>query len=99
MAAQMVVQRRCGTQDEHRDRADTHHGAHEPPCERRIQTEREGERDDEDERHRQHHHDDVRDGMNKAFSEYATTSIKANRLFANLDGLSYLFITLFIMCA
>lgn len=35
--------------------------------------------------------------MNKAFSEYATTSIKANRLFANLDGLSYLFITLFII--
>lgn len=35
--------------------------------------------------------------MNKAFSEYATTSIKTNRLFANLDGLSYLFITLFIV--
>lgn len=35
--------------------------------------------------------------MNKAFGEYATTSIKANRLFANLDGLSYLFITLFII--
>lgn len=35
--------------------------------------------------------------MNKAFGEYAVTSIKANRLFANLDGLSYLFITLFII--
>lgn len=35
--------------------------------------------------------------MDRAFAEYAATSIKANRLFANLDGLSYLFITLFIV--
>ncbi|WP_052119683.1 ABC transporter transmembrane domain-containing protein [Bifidobacterium choerinum] len=35
--------------------------------------------------------------MDRAFAAYAATSIRANRLFANLDGLSYLFITLFII--
>ena len=32
-----------------------------------------------------------------SFSDYAETSIKANRRFANLDGLSFLFINLFIV--
>ena len=35
--------------------------------------------------------------MSDAFSNYAETSIKANRLFANLDGLSYFFINLFVV--
>ena len=35
--------------------------------------------------------------MDRAFAAYAATSIRANLLFANLDGLSYLFITLFII--
>lgn len=35
--------------------------------------------------------------MGEAFSNYAQTSIKANRRFANLDGLSFLFINLFIV--
>lgn len=35
--------------------------------------------------------------MGIAFSKYANTSIKANRRFANLDGLSFLFINLFIV--
>ena len=35
--------------------------------------------------------------MGIAFSKYAGTSIKANRRFANLDGLSFLFINLFIV--
>lgn len=37
------------------------------------------------------------DRMGTAFSNYAQTSIKANRRFANLDGLSFLFINLFIV--
>lgn len=32
--------------------------------------------------------------LNESFSSYAKTSIKANRLFANLDGLSFFFINL-----
>lgn len=35
--------------------------------------------------------------MNSAFTSYADTSIKANRLFANLDGLSFLFINFLIV--
>ena len=35
--------------------------------------------------------------MSGAFSNYAETSIKANRRFANLDGLSYFFINLFVV--
>ena len=35
--------------------------------------------------------------MGDAFSNYAETSIKANRRFANLDGLSYFFINLFVI--
>lgn len=35
--------------------------------------------------------------MTNAFSDYAETSIKANRRFANLDGLSLFFINLFIV--
>lgn len=35
--------------------------------------------------------------MNHTFKEYAATSIKANRLFANLDALSFLFINLFFV--
>lgn len=35
--------------------------------------------------------------MGEAFSNYAETSIKANRRFANLDGLSFLFVNLFIV--
>lgn len=35
--------------------------------------------------------------MCDAFSNYAETSIKANRRFANLDGLSYFFINLFVV--
>lgn len=35
--------------------------------------------------------------MGKAFSNYAHTSIKANRRFANLDGLSFLFINFFVV--
>ncbi len=35
--------------------------------------------------------------MGTAFSHYAQTSIKANRRFANLDGLSFLFINLFVV--
>ncbi len=35
--------------------------------------------------------------MGDAFSNYAETSIKANRRYANLDGLSFLFINLFIV--
>ena len=35
--------------------------------------------------------------MGDAFSNYAETSIKANRRFANLDGLSYFFINLFVV--
>ena len=35
--------------------------------------------------------------MGTAFANYAETSIKANRRFANLDGLSFLFINLFIV--
>lgn len=35
--------------------------------------------------------------MGTAFSHYAETSIKANRRFANLDGLSFLFINFFIV--
>lgn len=38
-----------------------------------------------------------RERMNTTFRDYANTSIKANRLFANLDGLSYLMINLFII--
>nr|WP_196779101.1 ABC transporter ATP-binding protein [Bifidobacterium choloepi] len=34
--------------------------------------------------------------MDRTFADYATTSIRANRMFANLDGLSYLAINLFI---
>ena len=37
------------------------------------------------------------DRMHIAFSDYAETSIKANRRFANLDGLSFLFINLFMV--
>ena len=35
--------------------------------------------------------------MSDAFSNYAEASIKANRRFANLDGLSYFFINLFVV--
>ena len=35
--------------------------------------------------------------MGTAFSNYAQTSIKANRRFANLDGLSFFFINLFVV--
>lgn len=35
--------------------------------------------------------------MNTAFGNYAETSIKANRRFANLDGLSFFFINLFVV--
>ena len=35
--------------------------------------------------------------MGDAFSNYAETSINANRRFANLDGLSYFFINLFVV--
>ena len=35
--------------------------------------------------------------METAFSNYANTSIKANRRFANLDGLSFLFINFFVV--
>lgn len=35
--------------------------------------------------------------MSAAFSDYAQTSIKANRKFANLDGLSFLFINFFVI--
>lgn len=35
--------------------------------------------------------------MSDAFSNYVETSIKANRRFANLDGLSYFFINLFVV--
>lgn len=35
--------------------------------------------------------------MGEAFANYAQTSIKANRRFANLDGLSFLFINLFVV--
>lgn len=35
--------------------------------------------------------------LDTAFSDYANTSIKANRIFANLDGLSFLFINIFIV--
>lgn len=35
--------------------------------------------------------------LNESFSSYAKTSIKANRLFANLDGLSFFFINLLIV--
>ena len=35
--------------------------------------------------------------MSDAFSNYSETSIKANRRFANLDGLSYFFINLFVV--
>ena len=35
--------------------------------------------------------------MSDAFSNYAETSIKANRRFANLDGLSYFFSNLFVV--
>ena len=35
--------------------------------------------------------------MNTAFKDYAETSIKANRRFANLDGLSFFFINLFVV--
>lgn len=35
--------------------------------------------------------------MCQAFANYAETSIKANRRFANLDGLSFLFINLFVV--
>lgn len=35
--------------------------------------------------------------MGDAFSNYAETSIKANRRFANLDGLSYFFFNLFVV--
>ena len=35
--------------------------------------------------------------MSDAFSNYAETSIKVNRRFANLDGLSYFFINLFVV--
>ena len=37
------------------------------------------------------------DRMITAFSNYAATSIKANRLFANLDGLSFFCINLFVV--
>ena len=35
--------------------------------------------------------------LNTSFSSYAKTSIQANRLFANLDGLSFFFVSLFIV--
>ena len=35
--------------------------------------------------------------MGEAFANYAETSIRANRRFANLDGLSFLFINLFVV--
>ena len=35
--------------------------------------------------------------MDATFTDYATTSIKANRLFANLDGLSYFGINVFVV--
>lgn len=35
--------------------------------------------------------------MTTAFGNYAKTSIKANRLFANLDGLSFFFVNLFVV--
>lgn len=35
--------------------------------------------------------------MGTAFADYAKTSIRANRRFANLDGLSFLFINLFVV--
>lgn len=35
--------------------------------------------------------------MGSAFADYASTSIKTNRRFANLDGLSFFFINLFIV--
>ena len=44
-------------------------------------------------------HNEVREQgrMISAFSDYAATSIKANRLFANLDGLSFFFINFFVI--
>ena len=38
-----------------------------------------------------------RERMDTTFADYATTSIKANRLFANLDGLSYFGMNAFIV--
>ena len=38
-----------------------------------------------------------RERMDATFADYATTSIKANRLFANLDGLSYFGMNAFIV--
>ena len=35
--------------------------------------------------------------MTASFSDYAATSITANRLFANLDGLSFFFINFFVV--
>ena len=35
--------------------------------------------------------------MGDSFAAYAETSIKANRRFANLDGLSFLFVNLFVI--
>ncbi len=37
-----------------------------------------------------------RDRMDRTFRDYADTAIRGNRLFANLDGLSYLMINLFV---
>lgn len=40
---------------------------------------------------------DEQQRLNKTFIDYANTSIKANRMFANLDGLSYFSVNLFIV--
>lgn len=40
---------------------------------------------------------DEQERLNKTFIDYANTSIKANRMFANLDGLSYFSVNLFIV--
>ena len=44
-----------------------------------------------------HNEEREQNRMGDAFSNYAETSIKANRRFANLDGLSYFFINLFVV--
>ena len=44
-----------------------------------------------------HNEEREKQRMGKAFAGYAATSIKANRRFANLDGLSFLFINLFVV--
>lgn len=40
---------------------------------------------------------DEQERLNKTFIDYANTSIKANRMFANLDGLSFFSVNLFVV--